>query len=100
MKNKLGATVRSIDKRRVSVFPAMEYCDTCKRYTETRCIHTRPSPLRFKEVFEMWAQHIIARQELLKNQEAMFFMGSGTTHSECFPGLLNCITNDSILKDK
>ena len=43
---------------------------------------------------------IIARQELLKNQEAMFFMGSGTTHSECFPGLLNCITNDSILKDK
>ena len=58
MKNKLGATVRSIDKRRVSVFPAMEYCDTCKRYTETRCIHTRPSPLRFKEVFEMWAQHV------------------------------------------
>ena len=56
MKNKLGATVRSIDKRRVSVFPAMEYCDTCKRYTETRCIHTRPSPLIFKEVFEMWAE--------------------------------------------
>lgn len=56
MKNKLGATVRSIEKRKVSVFPAVECCDTCKRYTENRCIHTRPSPLRFKEVFEVWAE--------------------------------------------
>jgi hypothetical protein len=57
MKNKLGATVRSIEKRKVSVFPAMEYCDTCKQFTETRCIHESKERVfsgRFSDAFDLW----------------------------------------------
>lgn len=56
MRNKhTNKTVRSVERRKVSVFPTMEFCNVCNQYTETRCNHEQASSGHtFKTYFDMW----------------------------------------------
>jgi len=39
--------VRPLENRKVSVFPAMEYCESCKTYSEGKCSNKNCSTVYF-----------------------------------------------------
>ncbi len=53
-----GRTIRNVEKRMTTVFPAMVFCETCKCYMAVSCCHevTPPSKESFKRFFDLWMQ--------------------------------------------
>jgi hypothetical protein len=41
--------VRPLENRKVSVFPAMEYCEFCKSYSEGKCKSKHTVPIYFPD---------------------------------------------------